>query len=109
LNPRLVIARVSGYGQTGPAVGRSGHDLNYLGLNGLLGLSGEPDGPPVQAAGQIADLGGGALMAAVGVLIALRERERFVGAEIHLARTTSGVVERHSQLRALAVLDHATG
>ena len=75
-NPRLIYCAITGYGQTGPAVGRSGHDLNYLGLNGLLGLTGEPDGPPVQAAGQIADLGGGALMAAVGVLIALRERER---------------------------------
>ena len=50
--------------------------MNYLGLNGLLGLTGEADGPPVQAAGQIADLGGGALMAAVGILVALRERDR---------------------------------
>jgi crotonobetainyl-CoA:carnitine CoA-transferase CaiB-like acyl-CoA transferase len=50
--------------------------MNYLGLNGLLGLTGEPEGPPVQAAGQIADLGGGALMALVGVLVALQERER---------------------------------
>ena len=50
--------------------------MNYLGLNGLLGLTGERDGPPVQAAGQIADIGGGALMAALGILIALRERER---------------------------------
>jgi len=50
--------------------------MNYLGLVGLLGLTGERDGPPVQAAGQIADLGGGALMAAVGILVALRERER---------------------------------
>ena len=50
--------------------------MNYLGLNGLLGLTGEAGGPPVQAAGQIADLGGGALMAAVGILVALRERDR---------------------------------
>ena len=50
--------------------------MNYLGLNGMLGLTGEPDGPPVQAAAQIADLGGGALMAAVGIMVALRERER---------------------------------
>ena len=50
--------------------------MNYLGLNGLLGLTGEPDGPPVQPAGQIADLGGGALMAAFGIMAALRERER---------------------------------
>ena len=50
--------------------------MNYLGLIGLLGLTGERDGPPIQSAGQIADLGGGALMAAFGILAALRERER---------------------------------
>jgi crotonobetainyl-CoA:carnitine CoA-transferase CaiB-like acyl-CoA transferase len=43
---------------------------------GLLGLTGERDGPPVQAAGQIADIGGGALMAAFGIMAALRERDR---------------------------------
>ena len=75
-NPRLIYCAITGYGQDGPWRDRSGHDINYLGLNGLLGLTGESDGPPVQAAGQIADLGGGALMAVVGVLIALRERER---------------------------------
>jgi crotonobetainyl-CoA:carnitine CoA-transferase CaiB-like acyl-CoA transferase len=50
--------------------------MNYLGLVGLLGLTGEADGPPVQSAGQIADVGGGALMAAFGILAALRERDR---------------------------------
>jgi crotonobetainyl-CoA:carnitine CoA-transferase CaiB-like acyl-CoA transferase len=50
--------------------------MNYLGLVGLLGLTGEADGPPVQTAGQIADVGGGALMAAFGILAALRERDR---------------------------------
>ena len=74
-NPRLVYCAISGYGQDGPYTARSGHDMNYLGLNGLLGLTGEADGPPVQSAGQIADLGGGGLMAAFGILAALRERE----------------------------------
>jgi crotonobetainyl-CoA:carnitine CoA-transferase CaiB-like acyl-CoA transferase len=49
--------------------------MNYLGLVGLLGLTGDRDGPPVQAAGQIADLGGGALMAAFGIMAALKERD----------------------------------
>jgi alpha-methylacyl-CoA racemase len=75
-NPGLVYCAITGYGQDGPYTGRSGHDMNYLGLNGLLGLSGEAGGPPVQPGGQIADLGGGALMAAFGILAALRERER---------------------------------
>jgi crotonobetainyl-CoA:carnitine CoA-transferase CaiB-like acyl-CoA transferase len=76
VNPRLVYCAISGYGQDGPLRDRSGHDMNYLGLVGLLGLTGEGAGPPVQSAGQIADIGGGALMAAVGILAALRHRER---------------------------------
>jgi alpha-methylacyl-CoA racemase len=75
-NPGIVYCAISGYGQDGPNRDRSGHDMNYLGLIGLLGLTGERDGPPVQSAGQIADLGGGALMAAFGILAALRERDR---------------------------------
>src|SRR4051794_21605065 len=75
-NHGLVYCAITGYGQDGPNRDRSGHDLNYLGLVGLLGLTGDRDGPPVQAAGQIADVGGGALMAAVGILAALRERDR---------------------------------
>jgi alpha-methylacyl-CoA racemase len=75
-NPRLVYCAITGYGLTGPNVQRSGHDMNYLGLNGVLAISGDEDGPPIQAGGQIADLGGGALMAAFGILAALRERDR---------------------------------
>jgi alpha-methylacyl-CoA racemase len=74
-NPRIVYCAISGYGQDGPKRNASGHDMNYLGLVGLLGLTGERGGEPVQAAGQIADLGGGALMAAFGILAALRERD----------------------------------
>ena len=74
-NPGIVYCAISGYGQDGPLRDRSGHDMNYLGLVGLLGLTGSAEGPPVQAAGQIADLGGGALMAAFGIMAALRERD----------------------------------
>jgi alpha-methylacyl-CoA racemase len=74
-NPRLIQCSITGYGQDGPLRDRAGHDMNYLGLGGILGISGDADGPPVQAGGQIADLGGGALMAAFGILTALRERD----------------------------------
>jgi alpha-methylacyl-CoA racemase len=78
-NPGIVYCAISGYGQDGPKRDASGHDMNYLGLIGLLGLTGERGGGagagPVQSAGQIADLGGGALMAAFGILTALRERD----------------------------------
>jgi crotonobetainyl-CoA:carnitine CoA-transferase CaiB-like acyl-CoA transferase len=75
-NPGLVYCAISGYGQESPLRDRSGHDTNYLALAGLLGLTGRRDGPPIQSAGQIADLGGGGLMAAVGILAALHGRER---------------------------------
>jgi crotonobetainyl-CoA:carnitine CoA-transferase CaiB-like acyl-CoA transferase len=74
-NPGIVYCAISGYGQESPKREASGHDMNYLGLIGLLGLTGERGGEPVQAAGQIADLGGGALMAAFGIMAALRERD----------------------------------
>jgi alpha-methylacyl-CoA racemase len=78
VNPGIVYCAISGYGQDGPKRDASGHDMNYLGLVGLLGLTGERDevgGHPIQAAGQIADLGGGALMGAFGIMAALRERD----------------------------------
>ncbi len=75
-NPAIVVCAITGYGQDGPNTERAGHDMNYLGLVGLLGLTGTKDGPPVQPGGQIADIGGGALMAAFGVMAALHERGR---------------------------------
>jgi alpha-methylacyl-CoA racemase len=75
-NPGIVYCALTGYGHDGPYTQRAGHDINYLGQTGLLGLTGAKEGPPVLPAGQIADLGGGALMAAVGVLAALHERRR---------------------------------
>ncbi len=74
-NPGIVYCAVTGYGQDGPKRDAAGHDMNYLGLVGLLGLTGERGGEPVQAAGQIADIGGGALMGAFGIMAALRERD----------------------------------
>src|SRR3954462_11161073 len=75
-NPAVVFCAITGYGQDGAYAQRAGHDMNYLGLVGLLGLTGAKDGPPGQSGGQIADLGGGALMAAFGVMAALHERRR---------------------------------
>ena len=76
INPRIIVCAISGYGADGPNTARAGHDTNYFALGGLLGLTGAADGPPVSSAGQIADLGGGGLMAAFGMLSALHERDR---------------------------------
>lgn len=74
-NPRLVYCSLSGYGRDGPYRERAGHDLNYIGLAGLLDLTGARDGPPVAPGVLAADLGG-AVWAAVGILLALVARER---------------------------------
>lgn len=74
-NPRLVYCAISGYGQETPYRARSGHDLNYLGLAGLVAMTGAADGPPMAPAGQVSDIGV-ALLAAFATLAALRERDR---------------------------------
>ncbi|GAC1421490.1 MAG: CaiB/BaiF CoA-transferase family protein [Actinomycetota bacterium] len=75
-NARLVYCAISGYGQDGPYKDKAGHDINYLGYAGVLGLNGPVNGGPVIPPVQIGDLGGGALMALAGMLAALYERER---------------------------------
>jgi crotonobetainyl-CoA:carnitine CoA-transferase CaiB-like acyl-CoA transferase len=76
VSPGIVYCSITGYGQDGPSRDRAGHDLNYLGSTGLLAMTGAADGPPVQPAGQIGDLGGGAMTSAFGILIALFEKQR---------------------------------
>jgi crotonobetainyl-CoA:carnitine CoA-transferase CaiB-like acyl-CoA transferase len=76
VNPDVVYCSLTGYGQHGPYAQRAGHDLNYLGLTGALGLGGPPDGPPLLPPLQIADIGGGSLMAAFSIVSALLARQR---------------------------------
>ncbi|HUS23432.1 MAG TPA: CaiB/BaiF CoA-transferase family protein [Candidatus Binatia bacterium] len=70
-NPRLVYAALTGYGQDGPYRDRAGHDMNYCGYAGALDQIGPAGGPPVLPNTQIADLAGGALTCAIGLLAAL--------------------------------------
>jgi crotonobetainyl-CoA:carnitine CoA-transferase CaiB-like acyl-CoA transferase len=73
-NPRLIYCSISGYGQSGPYRDRVGHDVNYIGYAGVLNFVGEAGGPPVSPGVQIADVAGGGLMAAVGILAAVIAR-----------------------------------
>src|SRR5512136_1289723 len=68
VNPRIIYCSLTGYGQTGPYRDLAGHDLNYIGLGGILGLTGQKGGAPVIPGIQIADLIGGGLYAVIGVL-----------------------------------------
>ncbi len=75
-NARLVVCSISGYGQTGPYAHRAGHDLDYIGLAGVLAMGGPAGGAPAMPGVQIADLAGGALWGATAILGALVGRER---------------------------------
>ena len=76
INPEIVYCSLTGYGQTGPYRSLPGHDINYAGYSGILSLNGEADGKPVIPGVQIADIGGGSLMALSGILMALLHREK---------------------------------
>jgi crotonobetainyl-CoA:carnitine CoA-transferase CaiB-like acyl-CoA transferase len=76
VSPDVVYCSLTGYGQDGPYVQRAGHDVNYLALTGALGLGGAPDGSPLLPAVQVADIGGGSLMAALSIVAALLARHR---------------------------------
>ncbi|SMQ69460.1 alpha-methylacyl-CoA racemase [Altererythrobacter xiamenensis] len=75
-NPRLVYARMTGWGQDGPLAQAAGHDINYIAITGALaavGKAGETATPPQNLVG---DFGGGSMYCALGILAALYERER---------------------------------
>ncbi|MBR1142784.1 CaiB/BaiF CoA-transferase family protein [Bradyrhizobium sp. AUGA SZCCT0431] len=73
INPRLVYARMTGWGQAGPMAQEAGHDINYLALTGALHCLGDADRPPPPPLNLVADLGGGALYLVVGLLAASME------------------------------------
>lgn len=76
VNPRLVRAGLPAYGESGPYRDRPGHDLNCMALAGALEQNGPRDGPPLPGAIPIADLAGGALTAALGIVAALLRAQR---------------------------------
>src|SRR6201988_3668055 len=76
VNERLIYARMTGWGQTGPRSQQAGHDINYISLNGVLhaiGRAGERPVPPLKLVG---DFGGGSMFLLLGILSALWERQR---------------------------------
>ncbi len=71
INPRLVYGRMTGWGQAGPMAHLAGHDINYLGLTGLLSMMGERGRPPMPPLNLVADYGGGGMYLALGLVSAL--------------------------------------
>ncbi len=104
-NPRLVYGRMTGWGQDGPLAHASGHDINYIGLAGVLhaiGRAGEPPLPPLNLVG---DFGGGALYLALGVVSALLERERSGQGQV----VDAAMVDGAASLMTLMFGLHAAG
>ena len=90
-NPRLVYARMTGFGQDGPLSADAGHDLTYLAWSGVLHAIGEKGRKPVPPLNLVADYGGGAMFLIAGVLAALFERQRSGKGQVVDAAMVDGV------------------
>ena len=75
VNPKIIYCSITGYGQNGPFRDRAGHDANYMSYAGVLDLIGEADRPPSIPGVPIADIAGGSMNAAIGILLALFARQ----------------------------------
>ncbi|HOW93222.1 MAG TPA: CaiB/BaiF CoA-transferase family protein [Mycolicibacterium fallax] len=105
VNPRLIYARITGWGQHGPAATTAGHDINYLSMTGALNAIGYADRPPVAPLNLVADFGGGSMLVLVGIITALYERERSGAGQVVDAAMVDGV----SMLAQMAWTMRATG
>jgi alpha-methylacyl-CoA racemase len=76
LNPRLIYARMTGWGQEGSLSPRAGHDINYIALSGALEAMGEKEGVPPVPLNLLGDYAGGGMYLVVGILAALMERQK---------------------------------
>ncbi|XP_059613239.1 alpha-methylacyl-CoA racemase [Phlebotomus argentipes] len=74
-NPRLIYARLTGFGQSGPLAQRAGHDINYVAMSGVLSFLGRKSEKPTAPINLLADFAGGGLLCAFGILAALLARQ----------------------------------
>ncbi|CAN5395036.1 CaiB/BaiF CoA-transferase family protein [soil metagenome] len=91
VNPRLIFARITGWGQDGPLATTAGHDINYLSQTGALSAIGYRDRPPVAPLNLVADFGGGSMLVLLGIVAALYERERSGQGQVIDAAMVDGV------------------
>lgn len=73
-NPKLIYARLTGFGQNGVLAPRAGHDINYLAISGILSMLGRKNENPTAPINTLADFAGGGLICALGICLALLER-----------------------------------
>lgn len=92
LNPLLIFARMTGWGQTGPWAHMAGHDINYIAVTGVLDAIGRRDGPPQIPLNLLGDFGGGSMFLLTGVLAALHERSSSGRGQVVDVSIVDGVV-----------------
>jgi alpha-methylacyl-CoA racemase len=91
VNSRLIYARITGWGQDGPLASTAGHDINYLSQTGAMSALGYRDRPPMPPLNLVADFGGGSMLALLGIVAALYERERSGKGQVIDAAMVDGV------------------
>ena len=96
LNPRIIYCSITGYGQEGPYARRPGHDINFVGIAGILGLSGSRNGPPSYLVSpMIADVLGGTNQAVIAIVAALYARDRTGRGQYIDVSSTDGALFYH--------------
>ncbi len=104
-NPRLIYARMTGWGQTGPLAMNAGHDINYIALSGLLHAMGPADDTPQPPLNMIGDFGSGSLYLVIGVLAAIVERARSGAGQVVDAAMVDGALSLSHFIRSLRAID----
>ncbi len=100
-NPRLIYARMTGWGQDGPIAQTAGHDLTFIALTGALHAIGPAGGLPVPPLNLVGDMGGGGTFLVIGILAALLERQKSGLGQVIDAAILDGTVSQLALILAL--------
>ncbi|RJG23494.1 CaiB/BaiF CoA transferase family protein [Massilia cavernae] len=104
-NPRLVYARMTGWGQTGPMAHMAGHDINYFAISGSLHLCGRASEAPSPNLNLVADMGGGGMLMAYGVACALLEAARSQQGQVIDAAMVDGAALLATQIHGYRAMN----
>ncbi|XP_022075063.2 alpha-methylacyl-CoA racemase [Acanthochromis polyacanthus] len=111
-NPRLIYARLTGYGQSGSYATAAGHDINYLAMSGLLSRLGRSGEKPYAPLNLLADFAGGGLTCALGIVLALLERTKSGKGQVIDASMVEGAAYTGSFIwksRSIGLWDRSRG
>lgn len=104
-NPKLVYARMTGWGQTGPLSQTAAHDINYISITGALDAIGRKEGGPVPPLNLLGDFGGGATYLIIGLLAALLEAQKSGKGQVVDAAISDGVISLMAMMQGYKAMD----